>query len=71
MKQLDDLMSCGLNKKPSNQNFVLKKNTITFKPLRNRFKNNAKRQEDKAQEVNTDYKSVPQKISESAENQFG
>ena len=72
MKKLDDLMSWGLNKKPSNQNFVLKKNTITFKPLRNRFKNKSKRQDNKeSEEWSADYKSMPQKISESAENHLG
>lgn len=72
MKQLDDLMSAGLAKKPSNQNFVLKKNTITFKPLRNRFKNKAIRKENADDtDFSADYKSVPQKISETAENHLG
>ena len=72
MKQLDDLMSVGLAKKPSNQNFVLKKNTITFKPLRNRFKNKAIRKENvENKDCSMDYKSMPHKISETAENNLG
>ena len=66
-------MSGGIPKqKPTNKNFVLKKNKITFKPIRNRIKNKAKREDNRSnkRDVSADYKSMPQKISESTENQL-
>ena len=74
LKALDDLMSVqNKNKsKNTNGNFVLKKNKITFKPIRGRLRNKQKPNIPVAsKEVSTDYKSVPQKLTETTEQNLG
>lgn len=68
MKALDDIMPIPV-KKASNQNFVLKKQNIKFKPLRTRLKNKPQRQDklNITRDTSEDYKSLPQKLSENTE----
>lgn len=73
IKALDDLIAGAAMKKANNQNYVLKKSKITFKPIRNRIKNKATRgdNQNSGRDVSADYKSMPQKISESTESHLG
>ena len=69
LQALDDIMPVSNKSKPSN-GFVLKKHNIKFKPIRRGVKSKPKRQDNKlniTRDSSTDYKSLPQKISENTE----
>lgn len=69
LKALDDLMSVQQPKKNTNVNCIMRKKNIKFNPVRGRLKKKDKQPKliIAPRDISADYKSMPQKLSETTE----